>query len=114
MLTVFLLYSLLSRTPRIEVESGSEAVDADSNFEGEVGIVGKVGVGPVEIARFTELNKDKQIAREFGFERLLHKTGDEWAIEKPFMNIFRSSFKCYITADKGDVQIETAAGKTSP
>jgi len=113
-LTVFLLYSLLSRTPRIEVESGSEAVDADSNFEGEVGIVGEVGVGPVEMARFTELNKDKQIAREFGFERLLHKTGDEWAIEKPFMNVFRSSFKCYLTADKGDVQVETAAGKTSP
>lgn len=113
-LTVFLLYSLLSWTPRIEVESGSEAVDADSTFEGEVGIVGEVGVGPVEMARFTELKKDKQIEREFGFERLLHKSGDEWAIEKPFMNIFRSRFKCYITADKGDVQVETAAGKTSP
>ena len=113
-LMVFLFYSLLSRTPRIEVETGSEAAGTDGDFDAEVGVVGKVGVGPVEIARFIDLNKDKQIAREFGFEKLLHKSGDEWAIEKPFINIFRSSFKCYITADKGDVQVETAAGKTSP
>ena len=84
-LTVFLLYSLLSRTPRIEIDTDSEAVDIESDFDTKVGIVGEVGVGPVEMARFTELNKDKQIAREFGFERLLHKNGEEWAIEKPFM-----------------------------
>jgi hypothetical protein len=113
-LVVFLLYSLLSRTPRIEIDISSEETGADSNFSGEVGVVGEVGVGPVEMARFTTLNKDKQIVREFGFERLLHKTGDEWAIEKPFMNIYRPSFKCYLTADNGDVQMETAVGKTSP
>jgi len=115
-LTVFLLYSLLSGTARIEIDidTDSEAVDTNSDFDAKVGVVGDVGVGPVEVARFTDLNKDKQIEREFGFEKLLHKSGDEWAIEKPFMNIFRSSFKCYITADKGDVQVETAAGKTSP
>jgi hypothetical protein len=113
-LVVFLLYSLLSGTARIEIESGLKVHKADSNVGSEVGVVGEVGVGPVEMARFTTLNKDKQIEREFGFERLLHKSGDEWAIEKPFMNIYRPSFKCYITADQGDVQMETAAGKTSP
>ncbi len=113
-LMVFLLYSLSSRTPRIEIDIGPEAVNTDSNFGGEVGVVGGVGVGQVETARFTTLNKDKQIEREFGFERLLHESGNEWAIEKPFMNIFRPSFKCYITAEEGDVQVETAAGKTSP
>ncbi len=113
-LVVFLLYSLLSGTARIEIDIGSEAADTDSNFSGEVGVVGEVGVGPVEMARFTDLNKDKQIEREFGFERLLHKSGDEWVIEKPFMNIYRPSFKCYITADTGDVEVETSAGKTSP
>jgi len=113
-LVVFLLYSLLSRTPRIKIDISSEETNADSNFGGEVGVVGEVGVGPVEMAKFTTLNKDKQIVREFGFERLLHETGDEWAIEKPYMNIYRPSFKCYITANQGDVQMETAVGKTSP
>ncbi|MHC4604771.1 MAG: hypothetical protein ACYS6W_15755, partial [Planctomycetota bacterium] len=48
------------------------------------------------------------------FERLLHDTGEEWDIEKPYMNIYRRSFKCYVTADKGSVRIETAAGQSSP
>ncbi len=55
----------------------------------------------------------KEVIRVWGFEELLHDTGEEWDIEKPYMNIFRRSFKCYITSDKGRVQVETAAGRPS-
>ncbi|HDZ68978.1 MAG TPA: hypothetical protein ENH43_00965 [Phycisphaerales bacterium] len=60
------------------------------------------------------MNEEKQVDREFGFEKLLHEIGDEWEIEKPYMNIFRRNFKCYITADRGRVQVETAVGRPSP
>jgi hypothetical protein len=115
-LAVYLLYSWLSETPQIKIDTAAETV-ADSNFgdfDSEIGMVGDVGVGTVKVAKFITLNKDKSIDREFGFEKLLHEIGDEWEIEKPYMNVFRRGFKCHLTADKGKVQIEDAFGRPSP
>jgi len=115
-LAVFLLYSRLSKTPRIKIETAADSV-ADSNFgdfDSEIGMVGDVGVGTVRVAKFTTLNKDKSVDREFGFEKILHAEGDEWEIEKPYMNVFRRNFKCYITADEGKVRVEEAVGKVTP
>jgi len=115
-LAVYLLYSWLSETPQIKIDTAAETV-ADSgfgNFDSEIGMVGDVGVGTVRVAKFITLNKDKGIDREFGFEKLLHEIGDEWEIEKPYMNVFRRGFKCHLTADKGKVQIEDAFGRPSP
>ena len=118
-LTAYLLYNQLSKIPRIDIdmEAGSTNTIADSNLgqsDGKVGMIGNVGVKTIQKARYTHLNEEKQVDREFGFEKLLHKIGDEWEIEKPYMNIFRRNFKCYITADKGKVQVETAVGRPSP
>ncbi len=116
---VFLLYNRISETPAIDVDTPPEAADKvvqtnDGEFDSGVGAIGDVGVGTVRKAKYIHLNAQKQLDREFGFETLLHKEGDEWEIEKPYMNIFRRNFKCYITADKGTVQIEDALGRATP
>ncbi len=113
---VYLLYSRISHTPPIELDNAqTRAEDAkhipDANFDTEIGMIGDVGVGTVQKARYTRLNNQKQIEREFGFEKLLHERADEWEIEKPYMNVFRNNFKCYITAERGTVHIEDAAGQ---
>jgi hypothetical protein len=115
-LVVYLLYSLLSETPQIKIDTGAETT-ADSNlgdFGSEIGMVGDVGVGTVQVAKFITFNKNKGIDREFGFEKLLHEIGDEWEVEKPYMNIFRRDFKCYLTANRGRIQIEDAVGRPRP
>lgn len=118
-LAVYLLYSLVSTTPSIEIDEAPELTDitTDGNIgrlDGEMEAFGKVGVGTVEKARFVQLNEDKQIESIFGFERLLHEEGDEWVVEKPYMDVFQFGPTCYITADTGNTRIETVAGRPRP
>jgi len=111
-LLIYGLYSRINRAPDIKIEAG--AARSDSVADGTVGMVGEVGVGTVQVARFTELDKYKRVEREFGFEKLLHSQGEKWDLQKPFMDIYRPGFKCSITADNGQVTVETAGGKTIP
>ena len=118
-LVIYLLYNQISKTPPIEIDSGAKFADtaAESNtgeFDSKIGMVGGVGVGTIQKAKYTHLNAKKQVDREFGFEKLLHAEGDEWEIEKPYMNIFRGNLKCYMTADEGKVQVEDAVGRATP
>ena len=118
-LVIYLLVNLISTTPPIKIDTGAKFADtaAESNtgeFDSKIGMVGGVGVGTVQKAKYTHLNAKKQVDREFGFEKLLHAEGDEWEIEKPYMNIFRGNLKCYMTADEGKVQVEDAVGRATP
>ena len=118
-LVIYLLYSSVSKTPPIDTGTGAEFVDAvaDSNlggFDSKVGMLGEVGVETIQKAKYINYNKNQEVEREWGFERLLHEVRDIWEIEKPYMNIYRRNFKCYITADIGEVQVETAVGKSTP
>jgi len=113
-LVIYLLYLHISRTPRMEIDMGAESASTVAEFDSEIGMVGDVGIGPVRKAKYIQLNKNKEVDREFGFEKLLHEEGNEWEIEKPYMNIFRRNFKCRITADSGKVQVEDAPGRPSP
>lgn len=117
-LVIYLLFSRLNKTPPIDTGTGAEFADAvaDSNlggFDRKVGMLGEIGVETVQKAYFFTLNKDNEVEREWGFERLLHELRDIWEIEKPYMNIYRRNFKCYITADIGNVRVETAVGKST-
>jgi hypothetical protein len=93
---------------------GSATAGNTGEFDSKIGMVGGVGVGTIQKAKYTHLNAKKQVDREFGFEKLLHAEGDEWEIEKPYMNIFRGNLKCYMTADEGKVQVEDAVGRATP
>lgn len=111
----YLLYSRISHTPSIKIDTPVESIGTDVDFDSEIGMVGDVGVGTVRKAKYIHLDENKEVDREFGFEKLLHIAGDEWELEKPFINIFRSNFKCYVTSDRGKVQVETSVtGRPSP
>ena len=120
MLATYLFYSRTSKTPPIDTDAGAGFIDtvADSNVGGfdseKVGMLGDIGVGTMQKAYYFTLNKDDEVEREWGFEELLHKVRDIWEIEKPYMNIYRRNFKCYITADNGKVRVETAVGRSTP
>jgi len=116
-LVVYFIYNRLSRTPPIPTDASMTAAGqladvCDSN--GKVGMVGDVGVGVVKNARYTTLNAQKQVEREFGFQELLHQDGNDWEIEKPYMNIYRRSFRCEITGERAKVAVEVAGGRVTP
>ena len=119
-LGLYLLYIRTSETPQIDTDRAAQAIKSttDGNAvdpNSEIGKIGDVGIGPVRKARYVTLNeKTKEVEREFGFEKLLHEVSDVWEIEKPYMNVYRRNFKCFVTADKGQVQVETAVGRTTP
>jgi len=118
-LAAYLLYSRISSSPSMDTGSEVDIIEsaADANavgFDSEIGKIGDVGLGTVRKAKYVTLDKDKQVEREFGFEKLLSEARDIWDIEKPYMNIYRRNFKCYVTADNGKVQVETAVGRTTP
>ncbi|MHC4221989.1 MAG: LptA/OstA family protein, partial [Planctomycetota bacterium] len=117
-LAVYLVYSRFNETPPIgfdkAIETSSPADANVASLEAEVGMVGNVGIGTVRNAKFVAMNDDKEVEREFGFEKLLHESGSQWGLEKPFINIFRDNFKIYITADKGDIRLESDTSTPMP
>jgi len=116
-LAIYLLYSQVSKTPKISIEKVAQSTDtqADSNvgdFDSEIGKIADVGIAALTKPVFQHL-KNGQVDREFGFEELLHQVKDEWEVEKPYINIYQPNFNCYVTADRGTVQVETAALRPS-
>jgi hypothetical protein len=116
-LVVYFIYTRLSRTPLIPTgalvtPAGQLADVCDST--GKVGMVGDVGVGLVKNARYNTLNPQKQVEREFGFQELLHQDGNDWEIEKPYMNIYRRSFDCFIKGERARIAVEVAGGHVTP
>ncbi len=114
---IFLLYSQFSKTPKIPVRKTEPLLaDADAQDPNKtVAKVGDVGIGKLERAIFTTLNpRTKQVEREFGFDSLLHEEGQQWEIEKPYMNIYRPDLKCYITAERGFVVLESEVSPPNP
>lgn len=119
LLAVYLLYSQMSETPQIDMGMGGEFTDmvAESNvgeFGGEIGKIGDVEVIALKKPKFLHRNRNKEVDRELGFEELLYEIEDNWEVRKPYLNVYQPSFKCYVTADRGRVQVETAAGRHSP
>ena len=108
-LGVYLLYTRASKTPRTDKDRIAEIIKSvtDGNtpdLDSQMGKIGDVGIGPAEKAYYFTTNPETQeIEREFGFEKLLHADRGVWDIEKPYMNVYRRNFTCYLTADKGQV-----------
>jgi len=118
-LGVYLLYSRVSETPRIDMSSTGQFTDmvVESNagdFDGRIGNIGDVEVIALKKTKFLHRNKNKVVDRELGFEELLHEVKEGWDVSKPYLNVYQPSFNCYITAEEGRVRVETAAGRHSP
>jgi lipopolysaccharide export system protein LptA len=116
LLVMYLIYGYFNNAPILVIDRGSgRATDANvREAEGTMGKIGSTRVGTVVKAVYTELDKNKNVKREFGFEKLLHESGNEWTLQKPYMNIIEKNFVCGITADTGKVQVEMAGGKPAP
>jgi hypothetical protein len=110
----YLLYVSVSGSGRIDTASTRQPLEsppAAVTETGRIGAVGEVGVEDVQKAVFTELDDNKRIEREFGFNRLLHKEGQMWDLEGPYMNIYRDGFDSYIQARKGNAMVEEILGR---
>lgn len=114
----FWIFRWLSPTP--EIESGQQPTGSGLDvpaFSREEQQIGDVTAGPVLQSRYTLLDpQTKQLKRVFGFERLLNPNSrnERWRLQKPYMRMFESAFHCWITADRGNVQVEKIDGAPSP
>ncbi|MHC4740222.1 MAG: hypothetical protein ACYS9Y_15035, partial [Planctomycetota bacterium] len=113
-LGMYLVVTSLSERPEIEIDSGEDFSDDKDKFERKIGRIGDTGVVGMQNPKFEHRNKDGEVDRVLGFEELLHEEGDLWDIKKPYMNLFRRSFKCYLTADMGNVLLEPDTRQPSP
>ena len=117
LLAVYLLYSGISQTPQMDISKAGRSTesvdqtDAD-DFDAKLGKIGDVGVGAVKKFEYLHRDNNGEVDRKFGFRELLHQTKGQWETDKPYMEIFLP-VQCDITADKGRVQVEDAAGGLS-
>jgi hypothetical protein len=117
LLGVFLLYTRLNQTPPVpvDVRAVPPELQTDANAaEGQIGKVLGTDVRRVEQTQFFHTNEHGQVDREFGFEELLHKRGDQWEITRPYMRVFLPAFRCDVTAERGKVRLEAAFGRATP
>jgi hypothetical protein len=117
LLGVFLLYTRMNDTPPVprDVRAAPPELPTDDNApEGQIGRVLGTDVRRVEQTQFFHTNEHSEVDREFGFEELLHKRGDQWEITRPYMRVFLPAFRCEVTADRGKVRLETAFGRATP
>jgi hypothetical protein len=117
-LVIYFIYNRLSRSPEISITSAvpEGTLQPPEDYDGNTitGKVGNVGIGTVKNVRYTKVNPQKQVEREFGFESLLHQDGNDWEIEKPFYTIFGKQFKSTLTGDKARITVETSGGQVAP
>ncbi len=117
LLAVYLLYSGISQTPEMDISRAGRSTesvdqtDAD-DFDAKLGKIGDVGVGAVKKFEYLHRDDNGDVDRKFGFKELLHQTKGQWETDKPYMEILLP-VRCDITADKGRVQVEDAAGGLS-
>lgn len=106
---VYLLYNAISDTPTIKVDTPPETVvDSNKVSSGEdIGRVGDVGIEQSENVVCVHRDEEKQIDRKWGFKKLLHKEGEQWELDKPFFDIYGVAFDCYMTGDRGSIQVES-------
>jgi hypothetical protein len=114
-LAIFLLYRIFGnigviKTPKTNYQMEQTDINgftSDSN----AGQVGRTKLQYVERARFETVDqKTRKLKRVVGFEKVLHKSGDEWELDKPYMNVFQDNFRCNITALTGTIQLENVEG----
>ncbi len=109
---MYLLYSQISGSPGIDPGAGPGYPDkfADVNAAGGAGKIGDVSIDVIRQTKFEDRDPNTgRVWRQFGYALVLHKEGEVWEISRPYMNLLRKSFECYVKADKGLVEMESAA-----
>ncbi|MHC4647364.1 MAG: LptA/OstA family protein, partial [Planctomycetota bacterium] len=116
-LVIYLTYTILSEGSQVDLATRRAVGGGGRTDKAQKGVgqVEGVSVETVEKAVFIDRKeKTREIERIFGFDRVLHDDGGFWEIEKPYMNIFMSDFRCNVTADRGRVRVESAEKRSTP
>jgi len=114
-IALYLLYIGIAGSSKIISGKEEKSAATGEIFDANLGTIEDVQVGEVEEARYFELDKQTgQVKREYGFAELLHKQGDQWQVRYPYFNIYQEKYDARITADTGEVILETALERTSP
>ncbi len=112
-LVVFLFYRIFGSVGVIRISKPDyELGDANALPGGsQAGQIGQAKLEYVERARFETVDpKTRKLRRVVGFEKVLHKSGNEWDLDKPYMNVFQDNLRCNITANTGTVELENVEG----
>lgn len=89
----------------IEDASGRSGNDSETDEDPDTATIRKT--------RFVH-KTEGQIDREFGFEVLKNPEEDQWTLTNPYMKLFTGDFNCFITADKGQAQVDVSMRETMP
>ncbi len=109
---VYLVYLRFTNIPTKIIQPQIVSTDANEKIDtNKPAMIGNIGVKEVVKAKYPEFNKKRELIGEFGFDKLVHQAANQWELEKPYRNIYRPDFKCFITADKGFVKVEDVLGK---
>jgi hypothetical protein len=116
---VYFAYTRLGGATRVDLGTGDAFLDAIPTdnadpFDSNTPMIGGVQVGAVLQTEFVHIGANGVPDRKFGFDTLLHKEGDLWETTEPYYSLFMPSFRCDITADRGEVQCEMALGQPIP
>jgi len=114
-LAVFVFFRIFGDTVNIKTPKNEyQNIRQDANGQSADANSGRIGQARVEyvgLARFETIDpKTRKLKRVVGFQKVLHKTGDEWQLDKPYMNVYQENIRCDITADTGLVEIENVEG----
>ncbi|PKL50878.1 MAG: hypothetical protein CVV39_00750 [Planctomycetes bacterium HGW-Planctomycetes-1] len=112
-LVVFLFYRIFGSVGVIRISRPDYGIGDTNALPGgsQAGQVGQAKLEYVERARFETVDpKTRKLRRVVGFEKVLHKSGNEWDLDKPYMNVFQDNFRCNITANTGTVELENVEG----
>jgi hypothetical protein len=113
-LGAFLLYRSANDAGVIEItmlDSGIDANDANMFADANAGQIGQAKLAGLRRAHFDTVDpKTRKLKRIVGFEKVLHTTGNEWELDKPYMNVFNGKLRCDITADTGIIEVENVEG----
>jgi len=115
-LAVFLFYKMFGDTGDIKSSKTDYIIENDANkflADSNSGQIGQARLEYGERARFETIDiKTGKLKRVVGFEKVLHKTGNEWILDKPYMNVYQENIRCNITADTGTVELENLEGSS--
>jgi hypothetical protein len=110
---VYLGYLRVDESPNLDAETVTPGVVRDPIVEGPAGTGGEIdgtSIDLVERPRFFHTDVNGDIDREFGFDELVRSADDAWVITNPYMRLFLGNIQCRVTADRGEVQLESSLG----
>ncbi|MDI6449742.1 hypothetical protein [Anaerobaca lacustris] len=119
MILAYLGYMQMAGGPAMDGDVRDRLVESardggPSEPGGEMGQIGEVGIGGVRQTRLFHTDHTGRIDREFGFEELLYSEGNQWIITNPYMKLFLGEVNCRVTADRGQLELDTAFDRPSP